>query len=86
MASCCSQSCSLALSVFSAAPCLETLASPSTFSPCPGTLGHRFPCTAHRCEAGGSFLHLPEVPAAVMKNENNSRGFPLLFIFPLNSV
>lgn len=56
------------------------------FLPCLCTVGHSFPCAAHRCEAGGSFLHLPEMPAAVTTNENNSTGFPLLFILPLSSV
>lgn len=86
MASCCAESCFLALFAFSAVPGLEALASPSSFSPCPCTLGHRFPCTAQRCEAGGSFLPVPEVSAAVTENGNNSTGFPLLFILPLNSA
>lgn len=83
MASCCAESCSLALFAFSAAP---GLASPSSFPPCPRIPGHRLPCTTCRCEAGGSFLHIPEVSAAVAKNENSNTDFSLLFILPLNSV
>lgn len=86
MASPCAGSCLLALSAFPGASGLESLAFLSSFSPCPCTLGHRFPCTTHRCEVGGSFLHLPQISAAVMENGNNSTGFPLLLILPLNSV
>lgn len=86
VASRCAKNSSLALFAFSAAPHLETLASPRSFSRCLCIPGHRFPCTTHRWEAGGSFLPIPEVSAAVTENGNNSTGFPLLFILPLNSV
>lgn len=53
--------------------------------PLPLHPGHGFACAAHRCEAGGSFPHSPEVSAPVMM-KTTAQGFTLLFILPLNSV